>query len=81
METNKVKEMLAEQLNIDVATIKDESRIVEDLGADSLDVVELLMTLEDELGVAISDEEALELKTIADIARIVGAKLPEKDEE
>ena len=69
-----IKELLAKQLNIDVKKITDESRIIEDLGADSLDVVELLMTLEDEMGISISDEEALKLKTVADIQKIINAK-------
>ena len=71
MDLNKVKSLLAEQLNIKPETIKAESKIVDDLGADSLDVVELLMTLEDEFGVAISDEEAVKIKTVGDILNIV----------
>jgi len=66
-----IREMLANQLNIDKDKITSESRIVEDLGADSLDVVEMLMTMEDEFGVSISDEEALQLKTVADIEKII----------
>ncbi len=69
-----IKEMLAKQLNLDVKKVTTESRIVEDLGADSLDVVELLMTLEDEMGIAISDEEALNLKTVGDIEKIIADK-------
>ena len=74
MDLEKVKSLLAEQLNIKAETIKAESKIVDDLGADSLDVVELLMTLEDEFGVAISDEEAVKIKTVADILNIVNAE-------
>lgn len=66
-----IREMLANQLNIDKDKITSESKIVEDLGADSLDVVEMLMTMEDEFGVSISDEEALQLKTVADIEKII----------
>lgn len=69
-----IKTLLAKQLNLDASKITDESRIIEDLGADSLDVVELLMTLEDEMGISISDEEALNLKTVADIQNIINAK-------
>ncbi|MBE5735386.1 MAG: acyl carrier protein [Clostridiales bacterium] len=68
------KSMLAKQLNIDVAKVTDDSRIVEDLGADSLDVVELLMSLEDEMGIAVSDEEALNLKTVGDIQKLINEK-------
>ncbi len=69
-----IKTLLAKQLNLDASKITDESRIIEDLGADSLDVVELLMTLEDEMGISISDEEALNLKTVADIQNIINSK-------
>ena len=62
----KVKSILAEQLNVKADKIKLESKIVEDLGADSLDVVELLMTMEDDFGIAVSDEEAVQLKTVQD---------------
>ena len=66
MTIDKVKELLAAQLNISKDKIQDDSKLVEDLGADSLDMVEMLMTLEDECGVSISDEDALNLKTVAD---------------
>jgi len=78
MGIDKVKEMLASQLNIEQAQIKKESRIIEDLGADSLDVVELLMSLEDQLQVTITDEEAGKLKTVGDIVAIVDKKAPKK---
>ena len=71
MEFDKIKELLANQLNIDKSNITESSKIVDDLGADSLDVVELLMTLEDEFGISVSDEEALEIKTVGDIAKII----------
>ncbi len=70
-----IKTMLAKQLNIDVNKINSDSRIVEDLGADSLDVVELLMSLEDEMGISISDEEALTLKTVGDIQKLIDERL------
>ena len=69
-----IKELIAKQLNIDVAKVDNSSRIVEDLGADSLDVVEMLMTLEDEMGITVSDEEALTLKTVEDIQKLVDAR-------
>lgn len=78
MDLEKIKSLLAEQLNIKAETIKAESKIVDDLGADSLDVVELLMTLEDEFGVAISDEEAVKIKTVGDILNIVNGEAEEK---
>ena len=62
----KIKELLAKQLRIDIDTIADDSNIIEDLGADSLDVVEMLMAIEDDLGVIISDDDAVRLKTVRD---------------
>lgn len=68
---DKLQEMLAKQLNISKDSIKPESRLLEDLNADSLDFVELLMTVEDEFGVTISDEEAKNLKTVDDVAKFI----------
>ena len=64
----KVQEMLAEALNISVAEVSAEAKIVEDLGADSLDVVELLSRLEDEFGITIPDEDVENLVTVSDVA-------------
>lgn len=66
--TEKIKEILAKQLRIDMDTIADDSNIVEDLGADSLDVVEMLMSIEDNLEIIISDDDAAKLKTVRDVA-------------
>ena len=67
---DKVKKLLAEQLCISVDDIADDANIA-DLGADSLDVVEMLMTLEDEFGVSIPDEKVEELKTIPEIVKLI----------
>ena len=64
----KVQEMLAEALNISVDKVAADAKIVEDLGADSLDVVELLSRLEDEFGIMIPDEDVENLVTVADVA-------------
>ena len=64
---NKVKEVIAKQLRTDVSEIADDSAIVEDLGADSLDIVEMLMTLEDEMNITIPDD-VTGLRTVKDIA-------------
>ena len=71
---DKVRKMLAEQLNISVDKITPDSRVIEDLGADSLDVVEMLMLLEDEFNVTVSDEESMNLKTVADIVKVIESK-------
>ncbi len=69
-----VKKLIAEQMHIDENSITEDKRIVEDLGADSLDTVEMLMTLEDNFGIAIPDEEAVNLKTVGDIVKYIEAK-------
>ena len=62
-----VEKILSERLNVDVSTITDESHIVDDLGADSLSVVEVIMDIESEYEVEIPDEDAENLWTVADI--------------
>ena len=67
----KIQGMLAEALNISVDKVTADAKIVEDLGADSLDVVELLSRLEDEYGVMIPDDEVEKLVTVADVAEAI----------
>ena len=74
MTLDKVKKLLAEQLNINVEKITENSKVIDDLGADSLDVVEMLMTLEDEFGIAIPDDEAVKLKTVGSIVELIDSK-------
>ena len=64
----KIQEMLAEALGLSVEKVTAEAKIVDDLGADSLDVVELLSRLEDEFGIIIPDEDVEGLITVADVA-------------
>ncbi|MBQ7368691.1 MAG: acyl carrier protein [Clostridia bacterium] len=64
----KIQEMLAEALNLPAEKVTAEAKIVEDLGADSLDVVELLSRLEDEFGIVIPDDEVENLVTVGDVA-------------
>ena len=64
----KIQAMLAEALNLPLEKVTPDSKIVEDLGADSLDVVELLSQLEDEFGIIIPDDEVESLVTVADVA-------------
>lgn len=70
----KISALMAEQLGIDKASITPESEIIKDLGADSLDVVEMLLDLEKEYGVEITDEQAANLKTVGDIVKLVENK-------
>lgn len=60
----KVQKALASQFEIDPEQITPDTNMVDDLGADSLDVVELIMSLEDEFGISISDEDAVQLTTV-----------------
>ncbi len=69
--TEKIKEIIANQLGIDVDKIADDAAIIDDLGADSLDVVEMLLSIEETLGVTVPDEDAANLKTVADITEYI----------
>lgn len=71
MVLEKVRAILAEQLDIDLEKITGGTDIVEDLGADSLDVVELMMTLEQEFDLLITDEKVNEFRTVGDVANYI----------
>ena len=66
-----VAKLLTDQLNIDVSKITESSEIIKDLGADSLDAVEMLMTLEDNTGKTIPEEAVTELKTVGDVVKLL----------
>lgn len=67
----KIASILAEQLGADEADMSMETNIAKDLGADSLDVVELLMSIDDEFGIEIPDEEIENIKTIGDLVEYI----------
>ena len=67
----KLRDILAEQLEMNPDTITMETNIMEDLGADSLDVVELIMALESEFGIMINDETAATLVTVSEIVKFL----------
>jgi len=67
----KVREIVAEQLERDVNEVKGESSFIEDLGADSLDIVELVMKMEEEFSIEIPDEEAEKIKTVNDVVNYI----------
>lgn len=67
----KVRDMLAKQLNLKPEAITLESDVVKDLGADSLDVVELLITLEDDYGISIPEDDIVNVKTVKDIVDMI----------
>ena len=63
---DRVKEIIAKELEVEAKQLTPEAKFIEDLGADSLDIVELVMALEEEFGLDIPDEEADKLKTVGD---------------
>ncbi len=69
----KIQAMLAEALNLPIEKVTPDAKIVDDLGADSLDVVELLSQLEEEYGIIIPDDQAESLVTVADVASAIEA--------
>jgi len=70
----RVKEIIADQLGVSIDQIKPESKFVDDLGADSLDVVELIMAFEEEFGVEIPDEDAEKISTVQDVLDYIKQK-------
>ena len=69
--SNKVKKIVADHLGIDEAKVTDESSFIDDLGADSLDTVELVMAFEEEFGSEISDSEAEKILTVGDAVKFI----------
>ncbi len=69
-----VKELIAKQLGKPIEQITDDKDVVADLGADSLDIVEMLMTMEEEFGVTIPEDDAVNIKTVGDIIKLLEAK-------
>ena len=66
---DKVKEIIVKELKVDAEKVTLDARLKDDLGADSLDAVEVIMALEDEFGIEISDDAMLTIKTVGDIVR------------
>lgn len=66
---DKIREIIARQLDLDIDSIKPDSNLIDDLKADSLDIVEMIMDLEQEFDVEIPDEELPKVQTVADIVK------------
>lgn len=73
----KVRGIIADKLSIDEADIKMETSFIDDLGADSLDIVELMLALEDEFEIEISDEEAENISTVSDVVEYIKEHIEE----
>ena len=74
----KIKSVIAEQLGVKPEEVTDQAKFVDDLGADSLDTVELVMALEEEYGVEIPDEDAEKLTTVGEAIKYIEEKLASK---
>jgi acyl carrier protein len=69
----KVKAVIVEQLNVEEEDVTEDASFIDDLGADSLDIVELVMALEDKFGISIPDEEAENIKTVGNAVEFISA--------
>jgi acyl carrier protein len=74
MSLEKMTTIIEEQLGVDKERIKEDASFVDDLGADSLDLVELIMAMEEEFGIEIPDEDSEKIKTVQDALDYVKAK-------
>ncbi|MFH1664956.1 MAG: acyl carrier protein [Candidatus Omnitrophota bacterium] len=74
----KVKSIVAEQLGVKMEEVKEDAKFIDDLGADSLDTVELVMALEEEFGAEIPDEDAEKLTTVGEAIKYVSERVANK---
>lgn len=75
MVLDKIKDMLEKQLGIDKSKITEDSNIIKDIGADSLDIVEFLMDAENEWGITIEEEDVKNLHTIGDVVKYIESRI------
>lgn len=71
MVLEKIKELLADQLEVDIDEITPDTNVIEDLGADSLDIAELIVNIEDEYNIVISEDELQDIVTVGSFAEFV----------
>ena len=74
---DRVKEIIVEQLGVNAEQVTNAAKFIDDLGADSLDTVELVMAFEEEFNVEVPDEEAEKLQTVGDVVRYIEDKVEE----
>ncbi len=70
----RVRSIIVDQLAVDAAKVSQTASFIDDLGADSLDIVELVMTMEEEFDLDIPDEEAEKMKTVGDVVKFITSK-------
>lgn len=75
MVLDKIKDMLEKQLGLDKSKITEDSDIIKDIGADSLDIVEFLMDAENEWGITIEEEDVKNLHTIGDVVKYIESRI------
>ncbi len=75
---DKIKKIIVEKLGVTADQVKDDAKFTDDLGADSLDQVELVMELEEQFGIDIPDEEAEKIQTVGDAMKFVEIKMADK---
>jgi acyl carrier protein len=72
---DKVKDVIVDQLNVEEDDVTEDAAFVDDLGADSLDIVELVMALEEQFGISIPDEQAEKIKSVGDAVSFIAESL------
>ena len=73
--TEKVTQIIVDQLGVNPTEVLPEAKFIDDLGADSLDIVELLMAVEDQFGIEVPDEDAEGMQTVGDIIRYIEERM------
>ena len=72
MDFETIKNLIAEQLKVDPATITEDSRLMEDLKADSANIMVMIMDLEDKFNVTVEDDQIMRMRTVGDVVRYIG---------
>lgn len=78
---NRVKKIIVEHLNVEEEKIVESASFIDDLGADSLDTVELVMALEEEFGIEIPDEQAESIQTFGDVVKFINSNAAQQTEQ